>query len=106
MAAATGGLTWAQKLELFVDGFTVLRGAVPLELVRKAKEAIDSTGATAVQDGEKVEFEQINLNSRARKASDVASSPEIPTSSTRAPFDRRCRLRSATSLPRRALRSR
>lgn len=75
--AATGGLTWAQKAELFADGFTVLRGAVPLDLVRRAKEAIDGTGATAVHAGEKVEFEQINLNSRAKKASAVGSSPEI-----------------------------
>ena len=75
--AAAPGLTWEQKMELFADGFTVLRGAVPLELVRRAKAAIDDTGATTVQPGEKVEFEQINLNQRARKAGAVSSSPEI-----------------------------
>eukprot|EP01044_Picomonas_judraskeda_P003045 COSAG03_NODE_240_length_10098_cov_71.012101_3_plen_204_part_00 len=75
--APVAGLTWEQKMELFADGFTVLRNAVPLELVARAKAAIDGTGATAVQPGEKVEFEQINLNQRARKAGAVSSSAEI-----------------------------
>lgn len=70
-------LTWQQKVELFRDGYTVMRGAVPMPLVDRAKAAIDGTNATAVKHDEEIEFEQINLNRRAKTASAVGSSPEI-----------------------------
>ena len=70
-------LSWEQKVQLFRDGFTVLRSAVPLELVARARAAIDGTKATEVLLGQRVEFEQINLNTRAKQASAVGSDPAI-----------------------------
>jgi len=70
-------LSWEQKVELYRDGFTVLRGAIAPPLVARARAAIDGTDATSVAPGEKPEFEQINLNKRAQKASVVGSDPEI-----------------------------
>eukprot|EP01052_Picozoa_sp_SAG31_P022553 SAG31_NODE_1798_length_7243_cov_4.509518_4_plen_304_part_00 len=70
-------LTWEQKLDLFRDGFTVLRGAVDQRLVARARAAIEGTGAISLDKDEKPDFEQINLNTRARKASVVGSEPEI-----------------------------
>jgi hypothetical protein len=69
-------LSWGHKLELYRDGFTVLRGAVPARLVAAARAAIDGTGATTT-GAARPTFEQINLNRYARMASAVGGRPEI-----------------------------
>ena len=72
-------LTPAQQRELFFDGLTVLRGAVPAHLVAAARAAIDGTGATAAAGvgKPKQEFEQINLNRFAKRAGEIAGSAAI-----------------------------